>query len=101
MACARGAANLQGLYVCWGKVTSSSHRSVHLCASYDPCMCVYVRVSLSTPLPFDPLECRSAALFGRFMDDIRKALPVILVCGGALSFILGLGFLVFLKLCAA
>ena len=35
------------------------------------------------------------------MDDIRKALPVILICGGALSFILGLGFLVFLKLCAA
>ena len=40
---------------------------------------------------------RSVEVFGRFMDDIRKALPVILVCGGAVSFFLGLGYLVFLK----
>lgn len=43
--------------------------------------------------------CRSAAQFGRFMSDIQKALPVIIVCGAGVSFILGFVWLIFVKTC--
>ncbi len=39
-------------------------------------------------------------MFGRFMDDIKRAIVVILVCGGAVAFFLGLGYLLFLKVFA-
>jgi hypothetical protein len=58
--------------------------------------CVSVRALLRLRGSFP----RAAATFGRFMDDIRKSLPVILVCGGGLAFILGLVFLVLMKWCA-
>lgn len=41
--------------------------------------------------------CRSAAEFGRFLSDIKKALPVIIVCGAGFSFLLGFVWLVFVK----
>lgn len=40
---------------------------------------------------------RSAAVFGSFMSDIRKALPVIVVCGGIVSLVLGFVWLVLVK----
>jgi hypothetical protein len=71
------------------------------CASYNQAhVCLGVRTSVRYLCPSCVTPSSSASLFGRFMDDIRKALPVILVCGGGLAFLLGLGFLVFLKMCA-
>ena len=49
--------------------------------------------------PFLDIFFTSAQQFGRFMADIENALPVIVICGAGVAFIMGLVWLVFIRVC--
>ena len=73
--------------------------------TFDECISVETDVEETTvgeaqTNPLFDLIYSSAALFGRMMDDVRKALPVILVAGGGVSFLAGFLWLFFVKSCA-